>query len=370
MAGSDQLTSLYWFNWPSFVGGADTKFVHLLSLLAREYDITVVPNGPQYLEQASWRDYLNGLGVKAALLGKLPERVEGWAVSMCNTAYFKDGQAAEMKRRGARIAWSNEMMWHFEGEVEALRSGLVDCVMYVSPAQREVLEAGYRAAVEAPPAADPKEGLWGEIPRSLASPLPWVMTGNWIDPESFAYRQRGKEDGAFTIGRLSRPDPDKFPDDFPKFYERLGLRDPVKFRVMGWSDQLSERWCEHDFDTRWELLPTAAEPVGNFLNSLDVLVYNLSPRFRESWGRAVVEAMLSGVAPIVPAGGGHHLEHLVQHGVSGFLCENAAEFGHWARALQDDRALLARLSAGARADACERHCRAGSHLRLWRRVFA
>ena len=35
---------LYFFNWPSNVGGADTKVTHLLVLLHQHYDITMIPN--------------------------------------------------------------------------------------------------------------------------------------------------------------------------------------------------------------------------------------------------------------------------------------------------------------------------------------
>ena len=360
---------LFWFNWPSHVGGADTKFVHLLPLLSGEYDITVVPNEARSIQSVEWTGYLDRCGVKYALFDDLPARLDGWAVALCNGPFLKTGTAAEMKRRGARLAWSNEMMWHFEGELEAVRTGLFDCLMYVSPEQRAALEPGYLEACGAA-AGYEDVAMSGVIARPGGAPLPWVMTGNWIDPGAFPFRQRGLDDGRpFTVGRLSRPDPDKFPDNFPASYESLGLEEPVKFRVMGWSEKLAERWCEHSFDSRWELLAPAAEPVGAFLDSLDVFVYGLSPRFRESWGRAVVEAMLCGAVPIVPRGGGHHLEHLVDHGVSGFLCATEEEFGHWARELQRDRALLRRLSLGARQDACTRHCCAEAHRQLWRRVF-
>lgn len=363
-------TNLYWFNWPSHVGGADTKFVHLLPLLAEEFEIITVPNARHYLDQKEWVEYLNRLGVAVALREELPERIDGWAVSLCNKAFFKEGIAADMKRRGARIAWSNEMMWHFEGELSAVENGLVDRVMYVSAAQRAALEPAYRNAAGAPGTGDEAEALCGEIPRGRAAALPWVLTGNWIDPAAFPFRRRGAAPASlFSIGRLSRPDPDKFPDNFPRFYEGLGLDEPLRFRVMGWSDRLAERWSEHAFDSRWELLPPAAEEATRFLNSLDLFVYGLSPRFRESWGRAVVEAMLSGAVPLVPRGGGHHLENLVAHGVSGFLCSSQEEFGHYARLLQKDSLLLGDLSAAARKDACLRHCHAETHRAQWRRVF-
>lgn len=364
-------TKLYWFNWPSHVGGADTKFVHLLPLLSPEYDITVVPNDPKSLQSAEWRTCLERLGVKASLMSDLPARLDGWAVALCNGPFFKEGMAKEMKSRGARIAWSNEMMWHFEGELEAIHSGLIDCLMFVSPAQRAALVPGYLAGSGEESPEEESTGESGVLPRPAATPLPWVMTGNWIDPLAFPFRRRGENAGGpFTVGRLSRPDPDKFPDHFPRSYETLGLREPVRFRVMGWSEKLAERWCEHEFDSRWDLQPPAAEPVPAFLDSLDIFVYDLSPRFRESWGRVVVEAMLCGAVPIAPRGGGHHIDNLISHGVSGFLCASESEFGDYARALRNDPALLQRMSAGAREDACARHCCAAEHLQRWRRVFA
>lgn len=372
--------SIYWFNWPAHVGGSDTKFVHTLRLLAGEYDITVIPNDAGYYADPLWLDFLAGLGVKTALPEDLPEQCEGWAISLCNGLFFKNGMLGACLRRGLRVIWSSEMMWHFYGELEAVRFGLIHRVLYVSPAQRRMLEPGYawalsgadrRPAVAGASVIDEDAGhgtLTGPGGRSLE----WVMSGNYIDPSQFPFRVRGaKSPGEpFTIGRISRPDPDKFPDDFPLSYERLGLRDPVRYRVLGWSDQLAARWPEHFYDERWDLVPTAGEPVPAFLDSLDILVYDLSPRFKESWGRAVVEAMLSGVVPLVPRGGGHHLEHLVPHEIGGFLCDGPEDFARYTRSLQEDPLLLARLSQGARAWATEHLCKAEDHLAVWRQVFA
>jgi len=42
------------------------------------------------------------------------------------------------------------------------------------------------------------------------------------------------------------------------------------------------------------LLPVLQQEAPAFLQSLDLFVYSLSGELRESWGRCVVEAMLSG----------------------------------------------------------------------------
>jgi len=68
------------FNWPSNVGGADTKFMHLL--LHRDCDLTVVPNTREQFEQLKWRRWLAGLRVKAALLEDLRKKLSGWGLSL------------------------------------------------------------------------------------------------------------------------------------------------------------------------------------------------------------------------------------------------------------------------------------------------
>lgn len=373
--------NLYFFNWPSNVGGADTKMVHLLRLLHRDYKITMVPNKDDQFHQESWRMILDGLGVKYCRYGELPERLEGWAVSLCNVKFFEDGKAAEMRKRGLKVAWSSEMMWHHDGELGYVLLRWVDVVLYVSPAQRAALEPGYATALGNPAAlhepgyvvSSDDAAVCGNIASQPGrSGLRWVMTGNYIDPAAFPFHDRAAErkpGQPLVIGRLSRPDPDKFPADFPAFYEELGV-EGARFRVMAWSDQLQEIWKDHVFDDRWELLPQETEAQVPFLHSLDLFVYELGVRFSESWGRAVVEAMLTGAVPIVPADRRHHLHHLITHGESGFLCETRADFAKWTQLLANDTALRDRMSRAARAHAVVKLCDPDEHRRMWHLVFA
>ena len=348
---------IYWFNWPSNLGGADTKFVHTMWLLHGEYDITVVPNTRGQWEQTHWREWLHGLGIKTALWEDLPKKLKGWGVSLCNGEFWAGGIALRARQRGLKIAWSSEMMWHHGGERMAAELGLIDKVLYVSDVQRAALEPEYHG-------------------------VPGVITGNYIAPKFFPWRDRTKKRRfeEFVIGRLSRPDPAKFPRDFPESYQRLRLKNP-RYRVMAWSDEMARQyasdaekketklWRTARFRGNWDLLEKEKETQLDFLHALDLLVYDLREDFTESWGRAVVEAMLTGAVPLVTGHPRHHLKHLVPHGLGGFLCSTKAEWREHAQRLQQDAALRKKMSKAAREFAVHELCNARKHRAAWREVF-
>ena len=332
--------TVYVFGWPSHLGGADTKLVHLLILLHRQVNFTVIPNDPERLRERSWVGFLRKLGIRAALLRDLPSRLEGFALSLSNQRFFTDGIAQRAKERGLKIIWSSEMMWHHQGELEAIQAGLVDRVLYVSEFQKQRLIKGC-----------------GELPSAL--------TGNYIAPDSFPFQERRHP--IFAIGRLSRAAPEKYPEDFPVFYECLGLPE-TRFRVMAWDKVLENKYRWHPFDDRWDLLPAEAESQVKFLHSLDLFVYPLGHTFKESWGRSTVEAMLTGCIPLVPAG--HHFPHLILSGETGFLCSDFRDYQEHALELRLNYPLRRRMSARCREHAEQTLCRADEHRRVWLEVFA
>lgn len=336
---------MYVFGWPSSIGGADTKVAHLLVLLRGRYAITCVPNGPWHLNDRTWTTFLDELGVSYALLDSLPSKLDGVALSICNDCFFTDNIAHRAKERGLRVVWSSEMMWHHAGELEAVRAGIVDMVLYTSPFQKAALAPGYLAARGTEP--------------------PSAITGNYIDPSFFPFRERNH--ATFTIGRLSRADPLKYPEDFPVFYEQLQLAD-ARFRVMAWDDGLSQKYRWHRFDERWDLLPAEREVTVDFLHSLDLFVYPLGHNFRESWGRSTVEAMLTGCVPLVPTG--HHFDTLLVDGETGFLCFDFTEWKEHAQRLRKDDTLRRRMAARCHEHAAGTLCNRDEHLGVWTEVLA
>ena len=142
-----------------------------------------------------------------------------------------------------------------------------------------------------------------------------------------------------------------------------------RYRVMAWSEEMGREHPKERFRGTWDLLPKETETQLDFLHALDLFVYDLREDFTESWGRAVVEAMLTGAVPLVTAHPRHHLKHLVPQGVGGFLCSTKAEWREHAQRLQADDSLRKKMAKAAREFAVEELCNARKHRAAWREVF-
>jgi glycosyltransferase involved in cell wall biosynthesis len=226
-------------------------------------------------------------------------------------------------------------MFPFAGEAEAIKQGLVDRVLFVSDFQAQAF-------------------------RHFCTGTTTFITGNFIDDDEYAYRKRTNT--IFTIGRLSRPDPSKYPLNFPVFYEELGLKD-VRYRVMSWGPELQKQFKWHRFGLEWDLLSTNKESAAAFLQTLDLFVYPLGHRIKESWGRAVVEAMLTGAVVVVPAG--HNFDKMLVNGESGFICKEFKEFKTVVHQLYEDYQLRERIARQGAQHARDSLCNSGEHQKRW-----
>ena len=327
--------NLYILGIPGSVCGASTKMAHLVRLLHQDFKITFVLPEIHYCKDKAIQQLLDPFGVPYTILKDLPKKLEGVALAICERHFFASGKAKAVKERGLKVVWSNEMMWAFEGEAEAAKEGLVDRVLFVSEFQANAFAEMYRG-------------------------VPSFFTGNYIDPDDYAWRER--KNPIFTLGRLSRADPKKYPLDFPVFYEELGLPD-ARYRVMAWDDRLRKQYRWHRFGPEWELLSANKESALKFLYSLDVFLYPLGHRVKESWGRAVVEAMLTGCVPVVPKG--HQFHKLMVHGESGFICQEYREFKAVTRELYENYEFRLKISRQCAAHAREHLCNPEEHRKAW-----
>lgn len=104
-------------------------------------------------------------------------------------------------------------------------------------------------------------------------------------------------DRSVTIGRHSRPDPQKWPDEVEDARLAYPTPDDWRVRILGGGDYLAALYEETP--PEWELIPFNGEGVADFLASLDVWVYFHSKAWSEAFGRTTLEAMASGVPVIL-----------------------------------------------------------------------
>ena len=153
--------------------------------------------------------------------------------------------------------------------------------------------------------------------------------------------------GAITVGRISRDVIEKHdPQDVP-LYRMLAARG-VRVRIMG--GMCLAPWLADVPGV--ELLPAGAEPVSEFLASLDIFVYRTGS-FIEPYGRVVLEAMAAGLPVVVAANGGYAEQ--ITPGVDGFPVRNQEETLHALQLLVLSRDLRHRTGAAARNRAIEVH---------------
>lgn len=302
-------SDLFVFGVPGPIGGASTKLRDIIRMLRTDFDITVVLGDTGYTKAREVTYFLEKEQVSYLLRKQFHTHSRGVALGVCEQDFFSSGTAVRVKEAGLKLVWSNEMMWEFEGEAEAVKEGLVDRVLFLSEIQQEAFAHIYKDVDQ-------------------------VIIRNHITPEDFPYTERSNP--TFTMGRLSRPDPVKFPMDFPVFYEELGL-DDVKFRIQAWNKDMEKKFSWHRFDSRWEFFKPNKIPAARFLQSLDLFLYPLGHEFVESWGRVVAEAMLTGCVPVVPSG--HQFHNIFRHGEHGFICSDFDEYKAVVHELHDHASL-------------------------------
>jgi len=334
--------NLFIFGWPSFLGGADTKLAHLIDLLYNEYNITLIPSYDTQLKDKTWTDYLDSFNVKYCKLQDLPETLEGVALSLCNGTFIKNKIYKTALLKGLKVIWSSEMMWMHEGEMEAINLKEIDKLLYVSEIQKAKLN------------------------YESFSDIPTYITGNYINPNYFEFKERDLN--RFNVGRLSRHDPYKYPENFPQLYEYVCSNIPTtKFRIMAWSAPLKEKYKWFNFDSKWTFLQPNTETQHHFLHSLDIFLYPLGHHFVESWGRSTVEAMLTGAIPIVYSG--HHLDNLIINGETGFICDDPYEIKQIMEMLHENKEVRKNMSLACHIHAKDKLCNRAEHIKMWKEAL-
>lgn len=337
--------NIYIFQWISDLGGADTRLKDLLKLLSKnkKYNICCIPNqNIRFLEKNNIKFY-NDHGIDYTSWQTLPEKAEGIALSFCNFHLFEENwRIKKIKDMGLKFIWSNDMMWHTEGETKAIDDKMIDGYLYTSEFHKSKMST-----------------------KKIQDNTKEFIIPNYFDVDSYPFFKRSEKD-TFTIGKHSRPDPYKFSKDFPLFYQNLGLKNP-KYRVMGVDDKIKDLFRWYDFDDKWELLLPEKESALDFLNSLDVYIYNSHTSFIENQSRAIIEAALTGLPIIAP--NKYNFPYQIINEETGFLCDSYSDYQKYSKELEKSFSL--RLEMGEKASKISKDiwCNKQEHIDLWEKIF-
>jgi hypothetical protein len=107
----------------------------------------------------------------------------------------------------------------------------------------------------------------------------------------------GQLDGRLVIGRHSRPDPRKWPDDADAIRAAYPVDGSVRVRILGGADAAAAVLGETPGN--WEVLAFGAVDPAEFLAGLDAFVYFHHPDLTEAFGRTILEALAAGVPAVV-----------------------------------------------------------------------
>lgn len=144
------------------------------------------------------------------------------------------------------------------------------------------------------------------VRSALRRPLPdgaRLAADDWlqlIDLDAFPFRPpRPVAGGPIVIGRHSRPEAEKFPDDRATALAVYPDAADMRVRMLG-ADAATLGGLYGPLPRGWECLPFGSEAVPDFLAGLHVYVYAHASHWTEAFGRAPLEAMAAGVPTILP----------------------------------------------------------------------
>lgn len=144
------------------------------------------------------------------------------------------------------------------------------------------------------------------VRASLRQPLPdgvRLASDDWlqlIDCDAFPFRpRRPVAGGAIVVGRHSRPEAEKFPDDRATALAVYPDAADIRVRMLG-ADAATLGRLYGPLPRGWECLTFGSAAVADFLAGLHVYVYAHASHWTEAFGRAPLEAMAAGVPTILP----------------------------------------------------------------------
>jgi hypothetical protein len=316
---------VFFLGYPGNMGGANTECWHTVKLLrGAGVEVDLIPtwgSDPPFAEK------LAAIGCtthKATpdTLSDVPGLPGSIVIGMCNKHAL--AMLPRLRAMSCPLVWVNCMTFLFPQEKQLFREhGPADAFVFQSEFQRSEL---------AP-----------LLEKIGCTPSMGHLIHGAFDPADFPFEPRPHESGEpFVIGRLSRPDPDKWSSSLWPILQGV----PYTARracVMGWNKKTQQK---AGAPPKWaECHPPQSLPVPMFLGRCHAML-GLNGGARENWPRVGLEAMACGV-PIV-AQNQWGWREMVDHGHTGYLAANDTEMQFYLAKLAYDDDLRQSMAAEAR----------------------
>jgi hypothetical protein len=319
------MTRVYLIGYPGNMGGANTEAWHTLKLWRRMgYEVRLIPTWgcDSSMEARCSEIGCQTLHVAKEAVAGLEELRGQIAVGMCNSHYMS--VFGELKAMGVKTVWVNCMTFIFSHEHQGFQQhGPADAYVFQSEFQRGELEP-------------------------FLSPLKYRKEqGHTIhgafDVSEYPFSPRAHPPGQeFCIGRLSRPDLDKWSSNH---WPILGMvpYSAKKALAMGWNVELERKLGR---PPEWaEALEPQKIPVAEFLGRCHAMI-GLNGGARENWPRVGLEAMSAGVPLVCQNNWGW--KEMIRHGETGFLANDDADLCYYLALLAHDDEVRMRICRNAR----------------------
>jgi len=337
---------IYLIGYPGDLGGACTEAWHTIKLWRRfGVDVHLIPT---WQCDSRWRRRADDLGCTTheagpQTLGEVPGLAGSTVVSFCNGAFLDS--AAQLRELGCRLVWANCMTWLFDAERRFYREcGPFDAFMFQSEFQRcelelQLAEFGYQ----------PERGH--------------LIRGAFdLDEFDFAPRPHPRGD-VFVIGRMARPDTDKWSSNTWPIYSAIQYANK-RVLMLGLDDRTHAKLGAPPIFA--DCLKPMAISVQKFLATLHCLL-PINGGARENWPRAGLEAMACGVPVVAQNDWGWR--EMIEHGVTGFLGNDNCELAHYTAMLAHDEDLRQRIIHAAHDRLMNDLANSDGIWEAWKRLF-
>jgi phosphatidylinositol alpha 1,6-mannosyltransferase len=176
---------------------------------------------------------------------------------------------------------------------------------------------------------------------------PVFLMQRGVDAELYNPAKRDPGTRPFTIGYVGRLSPEKNVRLLVTIEKALitAGRSDYRFLIVGHGNE--QQWLEQNLRQAEFPGVLKGEALARAYANMDVFVF---PSTTDTFGNVILEALASGVPPVVTTGGGP--KFLVRDGETGFIAANDHAFAHSVAMLMSDPDLLARMKAAAREYAC------------------